>query len=800
MSYVRVLSITILLIGTGLQAEAATLEWNRNPEPDVTSYRVSYGTQSGIHTVSIDVGNVTTYEFVPPQAQRYYIVVQARNTAGILSSKSNEVMYDPQAPTNQPPSLTQPPNQSSVQHTNVTLALAATDPEGAPLIFSATGLPPGLSINSASGVIAGTVTTVGSYTVNASVSDGALTASRTFTWVVVSPPIGGQTTTIALSPVDATIATNAENYATTRLVHLESQPNRLMLAAVMKFDLSSIPSNAVIESASLQLSLMHVDNVTTTPTLNIALHRIVNRNPDVARVTGMTADGVTPWTPNACCDNNAPMAQADILPAAAVTAVDRTLGAKTWDAVSLVRAWHASPSTNYGLLVNPDTAVSTLRYRYFGSVDNGTAANRPVLRVTYSLSGPTDTTPPAVALSAPANNATVSGASVTVSAVASDASGVAGVQFRVDGANIGAEDTTAPYSVVWNTTTVSNGAHQLTAVARDAAGNTGTSSPLTVTVNNQTNRAPVLTQPANQTSAEGAAVTVVLTASDPDGNPLTYSATGLPPGLSVNPTSGVISGTPPFTSAGTYSVSATVSDGALTHSRSFSWIITNTNRPPSLEQPADQVSAAGAAVSLQLSASDPDGTPVTYQATGLPAGLTVNAATGLIAGTLGASATGVHDVTVTVSDGSLSASRTFTWSVNGTDQPIQGDFDGDGRNDPASYRSATGEWRVWPSGNNYAASAPVVWGASGDIPVAADYDGDRRTDIAVYRPSTGRWHVLLSSTGQQSSLEVQWGTATDRPLPIDYDFDGRADLAVSRFGGFDILLSSSNYTISVTVR
>jgi len=61
---------------------------------------------------------------------------------------------------------------------------------------------------------------------------------------------------------------------------------------------------------------------------------------------------------------------------------------------------------------------------------------------------------------------------------------VAGVQFLVDGAALGAEDTAAPYSVSWNTTGASNGSHTLTATARDAAGNRTTSSPVTVSVSN----------------------------------------------------------------------------------------------------------------------------------------------------------------------------------------------------------------------------------------------------------------------------------------------------------------------------
>ena len=67
-----------------------------------------------------------------------------------------------------------------------------------------------------------------------------------------------------------------------------------------------------------------------------------------------------------------------------------------------------------------------------------------------------DTTPPTVSLTAPAPGATVTG-STTLTATASDASGIAGVQFLLDGSPLGAEDTAAPYELAWNSNSVGNG-------------------------------------------------------------------------------------------------------------------------------------------------------------------------------------------------------------------------------------------------------------------------------------------------------------------------------------------------------
>jgi hypothetical protein len=124
-----------------------------------------------------------------------------------------------------------------------------------------------------------------------------------------------------------------------------------------------------------------------------------------------------------------------------------------------------------------------------------------------------DLTAPVVEITAPAAGASVAGA-ITVSASATDNVGVMGVQFKLDGANLGGELTAAPYTVGWDTLTVGNGAHTLTAVVRDAAGNTTTSAGVSVTVANDLTAPTVgITAPAAGASVAGA-ITVSASVTD----------------------------------------------------------------------------------------------------------------------------------------------------------------------------------------------------------------------------------------------------------------------------------------------
>jgi|GEM_PF-7063792 len=122
-----------------------------------------------------------------------------------------------------------------------------------------------------------------------------------------------------------------------------------------------------------------------------------------------------------------------------------------------------------------------------------------------------NTAPTGVNVTAPFSGQYVGG-TITVTAVASDPN-MASIQFKLDGNNLGGLDTTAPYSVVWDTTTATQTVHTLTAVAKDLAGNTTTSPSITVTVDNTAPTGALITAPANGATVAGV-VTVSGTGSD----------------------------------------------------------------------------------------------------------------------------------------------------------------------------------------------------------------------------------------------------------------------------------------------
>ena len=139
-----------------------------------------------------------------------------------------------------------------------------------------------------------------------------------------------------------------------------------------------------------------------------------------------------------------------------------------------------------------------------------------------------------------------------------------------------------------------------------------------------------------------------------------------------------------------------------------------------------------------------------------------------------------------VMGGQWSLQVTQNWGTQG-DDPVEGDYDGDGKTDFAVFRPTTNTWYIVSSSTGTTGQFP--FGASGDVPAQADFDGDGKTDVTLYRPSTGTWYIQRSSDSQ--TVVQAFGLSSDEVAPADYDGDGKADVAVWR--------NSTNTFYSLTV-
>ena len=182
---------------------------------------------------------------------------------------------------------------------------------------------------------------------------------------------------------------------------------------------------------------------------------------------------------------------------------------------------------------------------------------------------------------------------------------------------------------------------------------------------NNTNRAPSFSgSPGDQTSAEGNAVSLLVAATDPDGDALGYSATGLPKGASINGSTGLISGTLTFAAAGSYNVTVFASDGLTTASVSFMWSVSDVDRPPIVTNPGNRTYRVGDQVSLEIQATDPEGVRLSYRAQGLPPpNINIIRPQGRIHGKLTRASLGVWVVQVSVSDGTNTSMVQFNITV-----------------------------------------------------------------------------------------------------------------------------------------
>ncbi len=250
------------------------------------------------------------------------------------------------------------------------------------------------------------------------------------------------------------------------------------------------------------------------------------------------------------------------------------------------------------------------------------------------------------------------GTTQTVTLTASDPDGDA-LTFAISGTRpawvtlAGAVLTLAP-------TFTDAGSYTVSLVVTDPS-NALASRMLSITVSNA-NGAPVLGGLTPQTMAEGTTKTVNLSATDPDGDTITFALTGTPPAW-ASITGSVLTLSPTFTAAGMHTLTIEASDpSAAKASGNLTVTVTNVNRGPSLGSIANVTMAEGQTLMVTFTATDPDSDMLTFTSMGLPAFGTIAGNVLTLAPMLGQA--GVFTVIITASDGDLTDSKTFTLSVS----------------------------------------------------------------------------------------------------------------------------------------
>ena len=167
------------------------------------------------------------------------------------------------------------------------------------------------------------------------------------------------------------------------------------------------------------------------------------------------------------------------------------------------------------------------------------------------------------------------------------------------------------------------------------------------------NNPPVLNPIGSKSVGEGNLLTFAVTASDPDGDGLTLSASNVPTGASFNPSSQVFSWTPDYGDAGDYTVTFTVTDKGSPPESDFETVtitVGNVNRPPVLNPIGAKSVDEGNLLTFTVTASDPDGDGLTLSASNVPTGASFNPSSQVFSWTPDYGDAGIYNVQFTVTD------------------------------------------------------------------------------------------------------------------------------------------------------
>ncbi len=355
----------------------------------------------------------------------------------------------------------------------------------------------------------------------------------------------------------------------------------------------------------------------------------------------------------------------------------------------------------------------------------------------------------------------------------------------------------------------------------DGVGSASESVSINVT---NVNQAPVLKAIGNKTLSEGDSFNLIVEATDPDNDSLTYSASNLPSGAVFTASTRSLSWIPGMDQAGSYAVTFSVTDGAKTDSEAVTLTVQNGNEPPVLDAIGDQSIAENAMLSFTLTASDPNNDSLAYTSAGLPDGASFDAGQQLFSWTPDFTKAGSYTVTFSVSDGTSSDSETVNISVANTNQlptisgspaatvmagteysftPTASDPDGEqlsfsisGKPSWASFDTANGQLSGSPAEAHVGSSGAIVISVTDGT--AAQALASFSIDVQPYAPVDSDNDGVLDHLDPFPNDSSEWldtdGDQLGNNADLDDDNDGIADTE----DGFPLDADKTGWVISAT--
>ena len=524
-------------------------------------------------------------------------------------------------------------NRASPTGDAVTLTPSATDTaSGAILTWTASGLPAGLGINSSTGAVTGIPTTTGIYSVTLTATDDSgYSGSTSFSWsitngVTVAAP-GDQSTVTgsAIAPL-ASSATDTDTNAT------------------FTWSATGLPTGLSISSST--------GTITGTPTTP-GSYTVALTATDNSSFSGSTT---FTWATYNTVSVSGPSSKSTAT-GSAITTVSPT-GTDTQSSATLTWTADSLPS---GLSINATTGAITGVPTDAGStLVTVTATDGAGYSASFTIAW---TTTNIVTVVNPGAMTKVSGLAVLPTIIGATDSSINATLTYSSGSTLPAGITIDPDSGTLMGAATTAGVYSVVITVTDSAGYTGTTS-FTWTITNVV----TITLPAAPTSVTGTAIASFAPSATDSSSTATitsWSVVNLPAGLSMNTTTGIVTGTP--TTGGTYfGVQLTATDSAgFTRSASFVWTITNTVTVASIAN--QSASTNHAVISVIATATDTQISPAVtfaWTATGLPAGIVMDRTTGTMSGT--PTLAGVYSVVATAGDSAtpkFSGIKSFTWTV-----------------------------------------------------------------------------------------------------------------------------------------